>query len=97
MNIQQIKEQTKQKTLAFVRQTAEGGEVTPWLSHWDNDSRIRVTAHEDVINQIKAKPDMLELGLKTETVLAHKSSTGEDVAEYTRFVIITPKNIEFAI
>lgn len=93
MNIQEIKAKTEQTTLAFQRQLTEDNQQTQWLSHWDNDKRIRVSAHEDVITKIKADNNCKDLALKMEVVQPADASK----PTYTRFVIITPKNIEFAI
>jgi len=95
MNIQQIKEaiaanmSIQLPNLVMVRQFNEQKEPQPWLSHWDNDHRVRVTMHEDVFNQIKADPSKAGLAFKKEVVPAT-----QERAEYTRFVVITPANIE---
>lgn len=95
MNIQQIKLEVSSKTgkalpvLTMVRQLAEDKSSTPWLSHWDNDNRIRVSMHEDIFNQLKANPAFDGLAVKKQDVVATA-----DRAAYTRFVVITPKNIE---
>lgn len=90
MDIQQIKDQIGLKNLVMVRQFEQDTNTpTPWLSHWENDSRIRVTMHEEVFNQIKADPEKSGLAVKKELIHAN----GER-AEYIRFVVITPRNIE---
>lgn len=93
MDIQQIKDQTKQINLAFVRQfEADNVTPTPWLSHWDNDKRIRVTAHQDVIEKLKENPSRKDLAIKVQNVEEH----GE-VKSYVRYVLILPNNIEYSI
>ena len=95
MNIQQIKAEISAKSgvqfpnLSMVRQFDEQGVKQPWLSHWDNDNRIRVVMHEEVFEDIKSNPAKADLALKKEVVEAT-----DDRAAYTRFVVITPKNIE---
>lgn len=59
-----------------------------WVSHWDNDNRIRVTMHQDVFNKIKANPTDAGLALKKEVVPAKEGREA-----YTRYVVITPQNI----
>lgn len=95
MNIQQIKQDLTAKTgvnfphLSMVRQLDETTkEKQPWLSHWDNDNRIRVTMHEKIFDEIKANPSKSDLALKKEVVQP------EGKEPYTRFVVITPTNIE---
>lgn len=78
-------------TLAMVRQFDDvAGVKTPseWVSHWDNDSRIRVTMHEDIMAQLKANPTKSDLAVKYELV------SPADKAPYHRFVVITPKDVE---
>ena len=95
MNIQDLKAQIAAENgitlphLVLVQQFEEDGKTpAPWVSHWDNTKRIRVTMHQDVFNQIKADPTKAGLALKKEVVPATA-----DRAEYTRYVVITPQNI----
>lgn len=96
MNIAQIKTQIAATTgrplpvLQLVRQFAEDGETPQeWVSHWDNDNRIRVTMHEDILKTLKEDKDFDGLAVKHDSVPAE----GERMA-YERFVVITPRNIE---
>lgn len=76
--------------LTMVRQFEEDKSTpTPWLSHWDNDNRIRVTMHEDILKTLKENPKFPGLAYKKEIVEAT-----EQRAAYTRIVVITPRNIE---
>jgi len=94
MNIQLIKSQIAAKagialpTLMLSRQKDESGTEQPWLSHWDNDKRVRITMHDDVANKIKATPDFDGLAFKEEVVPANAER-----AAYTRFVVITPTSV----
>lgn len=89
MNLTQIKTKIGQPVLTMVRQLDETTkEKTQWLSHWDNDNRVRVTMHEEVFNQILQDKDFGGLAFKTEIVKS------EGKQPYTRYVVITPKNIE---
>lgn len=78
-------------TLSFQRQFGED-KVTPqpWVSHWDNDHRIRITMHEDVMAILKANPMRGDLAVKDELVAATDTR-----AQYKRYIIIVPKNIEY--
>lgn len=95
MNIQQIKAAIAANmgislpNLTMVRQFNEAKEPQPWVSHWDNDHRVRITMHEDVLKQVQANLDKPGLAFKKEVVEATQTR-----AAYTRFVIITPANIE---
>lgn len=94
-SILQIKASIGVDTLVFLQQpSSENKEVmTDWVAHWDDTNRIRVVMHNDVLAVAKADPTAPKFLLKKEAVAAHKSATGDLVAEYTRFVIITPRNI----
>lgn len=96
MNINDIKTQIGLSHLLLVRQMDQVNPTvkTEWLSHWDNDKRVRVTMHQDVLARIQADPTKPGLGLKKELVLAHNRADGSAVADYTRYVVITPANIE---
>jgi hypothetical protein len=94
MNIQALKQQIATKagiqlpTLMLSRQKNEEGEEQPWLSHWDNDKRVRITMHDDVANKVKAEPAFDGLAFKEELVAATPER-----ATYTRFVVITPTSV----
>jgi hypothetical protein len=95
MNIQDIKTQIAQENsialphLVMVQQFEEDGKTpAPWVSHWDNEKRLRITMHSDVFNRIKENPTDAGLALKKEVVPASAEREA-----YTRYVVITPQNI----
>lgn len=47
--IPQIKAEIGIPKLNLSRQTDTAGDATAWLSHWDNDKRIRVVIHENTL------------------------------------------------
>lgn len=109
MNIQELKLDIAQRAsnllnknvtlskLVMVRQLKEGTEEKDeWLSHWDNDNRVRITMHENIFNQLSKDPKMIGLAAKMEKVAAKAPTEAnpKGVEEYTRFVIITPTGIE---
>lgn len=109
MNIQEIKAAINAKhnlagnheikSLAMIRQMVKEGEEelpTEWLSHWDNDRRIRVTMHEEIFGKVKADPTFNTLAFKTEVVAEHpnKLDPTQTIPAYTRYVVIEPRNVE---
>ena len=72
----------------MVQQKDEQGTLQPWVSHWENDKRIRVTMHIDLFNKIAAEPAKVGYAYKKEVVPAT-----QERAEYTRFVVIEPANV----
>lgn len=99
MNIQQVKQSVAAKigqpfpVLQLVRQFEEDKTTpTPWLSHWDNGSRLRVVMHQDVLEEIKKDKNFDKLALKYE--IKNADSTDPEKQPYKMFVVITPRNIE---
>lgn len=74
-----------------------GNQPTQWLSHWDNEKRVRITMHEDVAKKIKDEPAFNGLSFKKEVVAAHEVAGVGTVAEYTRFVVINPTSVEMIL
>ena len=94
MNIANVKQQIaegtgiKLPTLMLSRQLDKNKVPQPWVSHWDNDARVRITMHDDVANKIAANPTFDGLAFKRELVPAK-----QDRPEYIRFVVINPSVI----
>lgn len=105
MNIQFLKDAIAKSanislpTLMLSRQLdlANENAPTPWLSHWDNESRIRITMHEDVAKLIKDNPTYDGLSFKKEEVAEHEVSGVGTVKAYTRFVVINPTSVEMTL
>lgn len=100
MNITQIKAAISAVTghplpfLQFTTQLDQDKNPTPWVSHWDNINRIRVTMHEEVLKAIKDDLTFSGLAYKIEQVQPEPdATTGEAKSPYTRIILITPKNI----
>ena len=90
MTIAEIKSQIGIKVLNIQQDLDETTQLpTDWVSHWDNDTRTRVSMHKDVFNQIMEDRDFDKLAVKPKEV---KPATEEREA-YTRYMIITPKNL----
>lgn len=105
MTIQEIKDAISAKskftlgTLSMVRQFKTVIDPTdttktvqtpePWVSHWDNDHRVRITMYEDIMAELKANTSKADLAFKYELVQAHDA-----VAAYERYVVITPRGVE---
>lgn len=67
----------------------------PWLSHWDNVNRVRVTMPEEIFSMLKQNAAIEGLAYKYEQIASKPATaTTAATAAYHRFVIITPKDIE---
>lgn len=97
MNLLQIKAATEQTTVMFTRQTDKLDQPTEWVSHWDNDKRIRVSMHRDVMGKIKADPNRTDLALKPAEIVNNTPEALEAGKKpYTRYIIIVPNNVELS-
>ena len=97
MNIAEIKAKIGVTSIDLVRgsveETVDGKVVktpTKWLRSWDNDNRIAIVLHEDVLAAIKA--NATNLIVKTEDKPAKEN--GEIYRQYT---ICTATSIEATI
>ena len=94
MNIQNIKQLISSKTGAFIptllmtQQKNEAKELQPWASYWDNDKRVRITMHMEVLASIVENPTQDGLAVKEQLEPAKG-----DRAAYTRFVVIKPTEV----
>jgi len=66
MKLSEIKSQLSKESLNLNFVTTEAGEKTSWLKDWNNNSRIAVLMHTDVLAAIKADPNISSLGINTQ-------------------------------
>ena len=74
MNITQIKSKLDLVTLDLNTATDKDnkptvdkdGNVGMWMRHWDNDNRVAVSIHKELMNEIKADSSIASLGLQFE-------------------------------
>lgn len=67
MNLSEIKKQLGVETLALNTATNLDGTATDWMRSWDNDNRIAVSIHKDLVAELKADPTISSLGIQVET------------------------------
>lgn len=95
MNIQDIKVAIAANAgititkLDLSTQLDEQKQPTEWVAYWDNDKRVRITMHQEVMEQIKADPKMEGLAFKKEVMVPADANK----ASYIQYVVITPKSI----
>lgn len=89
MNITEIKAKIGVTSIDLVR-GIQDDKPTKWLRSWDNEARIAIVLHEDVLAAIKA--GATNLIVKTEQKAAKES--GEAYLQYT---ICTASSIEASI
>lgn len=93
MNITEIKAKIGVTSIDLVRGSVEENGVktpTKWLRSWDNDNRIAIVLHEDVLAAIKA--NATNLIVKTE-----QKASKETQEMYVQYTICTATSIETTI
>lgn len=95
MNIQDIKAFVSAKEgilipkLDLSTQMDDNKVPTEWVGYWDNDKRIRIVMHQDLMAKLVADSKLEGLALKREVV----NPADTNKASYTRYVVITPNSI----
>lgn len=92
MNISQVKTKLGVSILSFTQGKNEDGTPSPWVSSWDNESRVRIAMPNEVLDKLKADKDRSDLQLLYKDMVStssgeayklHIITTGEDiVAEF---------------
>lgn len=90
MDITDVKNKLGVSALVVAPAKAKDGTATDWMRSWDNDNRVQVSVHNDVVTKIKA--GCKTLGVKTET---KTSATSQK--EYTAHIIVAYNDMEGAI
>lgn len=80
----QIKAELNISTLELNTATDTEGNKTAWMRHWDNNQRISVSIHTDLVNELKSNPKVTGLGLQTETRKGEQGDyTSHRIVKYT--------------
>lgn len=70
-------------------------ESTPWLRHWDNDNRLAIILHEDVLKAVQASAT--NLIVKYQYVETDKQGNPLPKGAYGQYTICTATSIEATI
>lgn len=81
MTLAQVKEKLGLKALELNTANDVDGKPTDWMRHWDNENRVAVSIHKELVSELKADANISSLGLQKET------RTGEQ-GEYTAYRIV---------
>ena len=66
MDITEIKSKLGISALQLNTANDADGNATDWMRHWDNDNRVAVSIHKELVSEIKADPNIATLGLQSE-------------------------------
>ena len=84
MTISEIKAQLGVETLGLNTSTDKVGAATDWMRSWDNDNRVSVSIHKDLVAELKANPGLTSLGLQSEQREAPQGAyTAKRIVKYT--------------
>jgi hypothetical protein len=67
MTLAQIKEQIGIPQLELNTAEDKDSKPTDWMRHWDNDNRVAVSIHKELVEELKADANISSLGLQSET------------------------------
>lgn len=67
MLLSQIKTKLEIPQLELNTAKNMAGENTEWMRHWDNEKRVAVSIHKDLVAELKTNPKINSLGLQHET------------------------------
>ena len=83
MTITQIKEKLNLKALDLNTSEDGKGNKTDWMRAWDNENRVAVSIHKELVAEIKADATIASLGLQTETRQGEKGDyTAHRIVKY---------------
>lgn len=66
MNLTQIKSKLNISALELNTANDKNDKPTDWMRHWDNDNRIAVSIHKELVAEIQKDSNMSSLGLQSE-------------------------------
>ena len=66
MTLEQIKEKLKISVLELNTATDSDDKPTDWMRHWDNENRVAVSIHKELVGELKADKNINSLGLQSE-------------------------------
>jgi hypothetical protein len=81
MNLQEIKNKIDIQKFELNTATDKDNNPTEWMRHWDNDNRVAVSIHKDLVGELQADANISSLGLQTEV------RTGEQ-GDYTAHRVV---------
>lgn len=74
MTIQDIKTQLGITSLQLNTANDINDKPTQWMRHWDNENRVAVSIHKELVAEIKADKTLSSLGLQKEDRTGEKGS-----------------------
>lgn len=87
MKLEEVKSALGVVTLELNKSTNADGTVNPdWFRMWNNETRVQISIHKDVVHAIQANPNLTNLGLQSEDKISPTSNlpyTNKRIIAYT--------------
>lgn len=90
MNLAQIKQQLNIPALELNTAKDKDDKPTDWLRHWDNERRIAISIHKELVQEVQKDSNIASLGLQKEE---REGSKGK----YTAYRIVKYKPAEVTL
>lgn len=66
MTLTEIKNKLDISTLQLNTANDKDNKPTLWMRHWDNENRVAVSIHKELVAELKANSTLASLGLQSE-------------------------------
>lgn len=87
MKLEEVKSALGVSILELNKSTNADGTVNPdWFRMWNNETRVQISIHKDVVHAIQANPNLTNLGLQSEDKISPTSNlpyTNKRIIAYT--------------
>jgi len=87
MKLEEVKSALGVTMLELNKSTNADGTVNPdWFRMWNNETRVQISIHKDVVHAIQANPNLTNLGLQSEDKISPTSNlpyTNKRIIAYT--------------
>lgn len=84
MTLDQIKHEIGVVELNLNTATDKDNNPTDWMRHWDNDNRIAVSIHKELVSELKADRNIASLGLQKEVRIGEQGNyTAYRIVKYS--------------
>ena len=87
MKLEEVKNALGVAILELNKSTNADGTVNPdWFRMWNNETRVQISIHKDVVKAIQTNPNLTNLGLQSEDKISPTSNlpyTNKRIIAYT--------------
>lgn len=89
MTLAEIKNKVGVTNLELNTATDADDKPTDWMRHWNNDERVAISIHKELVEKIKVNPAVSNLAIQTEIKVAAKGNyTSYRIVQYTEAELV---------